>query len=308
MTQIEISKSITTMSPAAIIWVPAIASLAGVAALALAFFGLPKEKRPSAYLATVVFFGTPLVVVVYGTRTWIFVTVLVAYILALTVCVAAVAYLRGRGSRASVDAPLDLVAITAQRPNAEAWLTEQIRVAKAPIVIDALGVKDDTLYRVLRMEGRRRVLPLGVECTVRVLILKENCEGARQRAVIERHDKVLHDAESAGTLWSQLSATTPPALSVEVRSYTFCPSLYIIRINDAMFVGGYTGGIGYESMTLDIRRQDGQLFDQYQNLFERIWADLSQPVAPEPDGPTTSQVLSAPDGSTGEHPEGSASG
>lgn len=270
-----------SLSSAMITWISVVSSLAGTAALALTFFGIPKEKRPSAYLATIVLFGTPLVVVVYATRIWIFVTVLIAYILGMCACVAAVAYLWGRRSTASARQPLDLVAVTAQRPNALSWLTEQVSKAEAPIFIDALGVKNDTVYRLLRMEGHRRVLPAGVECNVRVLILKERSEGARQRAVIERHNKVLHDAQAAKTLWSQLSNMNSSGLSVSVRSYTFCPSLYIIRVNDAMFVGSYTGGIGYESVTLDIRRRDGQVFHQYQGLFERIWEDVSQPVAPD---------------------------
>jgi hypothetical protein len=48
-----------------------------------------------------------------------------------------------------------------------------------------------------------------------------------------------------------------------------------------MFVGSYTGGIGYESVTLDIRRRDGQVFNQYETLFERVWEDVSQPVSPD---------------------------
>lgn len=166
----------------------------------------------------------------------------------------------------------DLKGLYVKRPDAHAWLVQKLMQTDGPKNIDAMGVKVDVLYRILKNSVESGPPPHNF--TIRVLALAPQSLGAKQREALEGHEKVTGDADQYSRLWPKLVADLQkyPAIKIDVRFFELCPAFYIIRMNKHMLAGTYLSGSGYDGITIIADREDGAVFDQFQGYFDLVWA------------------------------------
>lgn len=174
--------------------------------------------------------------------------------------------------------PPDIAEIWHDRPFTDQWLRETLRRESAPIHIDAMGVKQATVYNAINtLEAVAKVLE-GKQVNVRVLFLKCGSAGVQTRADMEDSATVHKDVEAYQEHWARLvqDAQTSKLLSLDVREFEFSPPLFIIRVGDQMLVNPYLATHGYNTMTMLLKRGNEEgVFRQYEEFFERVWDESS---------------------------------
>jgi len=200
---------------------------------------------------------------------WWSAVLVVAFLWALVIF----SYKYGSAGGAAKALPSEIVRISADRPDVDKWVREKLQQASTPIQIDGLGVKLDSLYRVVRGTGPGSCLPEGKQCNVRVLVLARGSFGAHMRTTIEQHEKVMRDVELYNQAWADLARkySSQAVRVVQAKAFEFTPAFYLVRINNWMIVGTYLAETGYDNVTLELTRQDGSVYDQFQRYFDAVW-------------------------------------
>lgn len=260
--------------PEVLNWVSIFAGLCSIAALVITVVVIPRRKRSLALVLTSVFIGTPVVIFVLPENPVVSMFTIAVFAIALVIT----SFFYGRTFRASQTPLQDMVGMSDHRPDAHVWLQQSLEAIKPPIEVDAMGVKLDALYKVVKGVGPGSQLPQGVNCKLRVMVLGRGTFGAHMRSTIEQHSKVMGDAELYNESWTDIAKdfTGHQHHHIEVRAFEFTPAFYIIRVNNRMLVGTYLAETGYESLTLRLEKHTGSTFDQFRRYFESVWQHASR--------------------------------
>lgn len=120
------------------------------------------------------------------------------------------------------------------------------------------------------------------EVTIRYLILKTDSEGTKTRAKIEGRKKMNLTTERALEAAIQvrdLYNRRWESKVVSIKTFSFLPSFYIIRINELMLVGFYLREKGIHCPYLILELGLNSYFTYFSDYFDKIYnSDLAKPI------------------------------